>query len=41
MRIDVVSDIHGNLGALSAVLAGIGTRECDDAVNLGGISHWR
>lgn len=37
MRIAVVSDIHGNLGALSAVLADIGTRDCDSVVNLGDI----
>lgn len=37
MRIAVVSDIHGNLGALSAVLADIATRDCDSVVNLGDI----
>jgi len=37
MRIAVISDIHGNLGALSAVLADIGTRDCDSVVNLGDI----
>ena len=37
MRIAVVSDIHGNLGALHAVLADIGARACDVTVNLGDI----
>ena len=37
MRIAVISDIHGNLGALSAVLADIGMRDCDSVVNLGDI----
>lgn len=37
MRIAVISDIHGNLGALSAVLADIGTRDCDSVANLGDI----
>jgi putative phosphoesterase len=37
MRIAVISDIHGNLDALSAVLADIGTRDCDSVVNLGDI----
>lgn len=37
MRIAVVSDIHGNLGALSAVLADIRERGCDRIVNLGDI----
>jgi putative phosphoesterase len=37
MRIAVISDIHDNLGALSAVLADIDTRDCDSVVNLGDI----
>ena len=37
MRIAVVSDIHGNLGALTAVLADIRARACDLTVNLGDI----
>lgn len=37
MRIAVVSDIHGNLGALRAVLADIDARACDLTVNLGDI----
>lgn len=35
MRIAVISDIHGNLGALRAVLAEIVMRSADLAVNLG------
>ena len=35
MRIAVVSDIHGNLKALEAVLADIATRSVDLIVNLG------
>lgn len=37
MRIAVVSDIHGNLDALTAVLADIRARHCDLTVNLGDI----
>lgn len=37
MRIAAISDVHGNLGALSAVLADIRRRGCDVAVNLGDI----
>ncbi len=37
MRIAAVSDIHGNLGALEAVLADIGKRAVDLTVNLGDI----
>ncbi|KRE89518.1 metallophosphoesterase [Frateuria sp. Soil773] len=35
MRIAVLSDIHGNLAALDAVLADLARRGCDLAVNLG------
>jgi predicted phosphodiesterase len=35
MRIAVISDIHGNLAALEAVLADIATRGADLVVNLG------
>jgi putative phosphoesterase len=35
MRIAVISDVHGNLGALEAVLADIEIREVDRIVNLG------
>lgn len=35
MRIAVISDVHGNLGALDAVLADIERRGVDLAVNLG------
>lgn len=37
MRIAALSDIHGNLPALDAVLADIGRRGCDLVVNLGDI----
>jgi predicted phosphodiesterase len=37
MRIAALSDIHGNLAALDAVLADIGRRGCDVIVNLGDI----
>lgn len=37
MRIAAISDIHGNLAALDAVLADIGRRGCDMVVNLGDI----
>lgn len=37
MRIAVVSDIHGNLDALTAVLDDVRTRACDLTVNLGDI----
>ncbi len=37
MRIAAISDIHGNLGALEAVLADIGRRGVDLVVNLGDI----
>lgn len=37
MRIAVISDIHGNIAALDAVLADIATREIDQIVNLGDI----
>lgn len=29
MRIAIISDIHGNLGALEAVLSDVETRRCD------------
>ena len=35
MRIAVISDVHGNLPALRAVLADIAARGCDALVNLG------
>ncbi len=35
MRLAVISDIHGNLLALEAVIADIGTRRVDATVNLG------
>ena len=35
MRLAVISDIHGNLLALEAVLADITTRGVDDTINLG------
>ena len=35
MRIAVVSDIHGNLPALQAVVADIARRGVDSVVNLG------
>ena len=35
MRIAAISDIHGNLGALDAVLADIARRGADLTVNLG------
>ena len=35
MRLAVISDIHGNLLALEAVIADIGTRGVDATVNLG------
>lgn len=37
MRIAVLSDIHGNLAALDAVLADVARRGCDLTVNLGDI----
>jgi len=37
VKIAAISDIHGNLGALDAVLADIGRREVDMVVNLGDI----
>jgi putative phosphoesterase len=37
MKIAAISDIHGNLGALDAVLADIGRRGVDLVVNLGDI----
>ena len=37
MRLAVVSDIHGNLPALQAVLAEIGRERVDRVVNLGDI----
>jgi putative phosphoesterase len=37
MRIAAISDIHGNLAALNAVLADIDRRGCDLIVNLGDI----
>jgi len=35
MRLAVISDIHGNIVALKAVLADLKTRGVDDIVNLG------
>lgn len=35
MRLAVVSDIHGNLGALEAVVADMGQRGVDQVINLG------
>lgn len=35
MRIAVISDIHGNIAALEAVLADIGRQHVDNVVNLG------
>jgi len=37
MRAAVISDIHGNLGALEAVLADIKARKADTIINLGDI----
>jgi predicted phosphodiesterase len=37
MKVAAISDIHGNLGALEAVLADIGRRGVDVTVNLGDI----
>ncbi|MFU3417690.1 metallophosphoesterase family protein, partial [Pseudomonas aeruginosa] len=37
MRIAALSDIHGNIGALDAVLADISCRNVDQIVNLGDI----
>lgn len=37
MRIAALSDIHGNLSALDAVLADIKNRQVDQIVNLGDI----
>ncbi|MBU3729327.1 MAG: metallophosphoesterase, partial [Phycisphaerales bacterium] len=37
MRTALISDIHGNLPALEAVLADIGSRGCDRKVCLGDI----
>ena len=37
MRIAAITDIHGNLPALDAVLADIARRGCDLVVNLGDI----
>lgn len=39
MRIALISDIHGNLPALEAVLADIGRREVDHLFNLGDICY--
>ncbi|MFT4268904.1 MAG: metallophosphoesterase family protein [Xenophilus sp.] len=36
MRLAIVTDIHGNLAALDAVVAGIQRRGADQIVNLGG-----
>ncbi len=38
MRIAVISDIHGNIAALEAVLADITNRSVDDIINLGDIA---
>jgi 3',5'-cyclic AMP phosphodiesterase CpdA len=38
MRLAVISDIHGNLRALEAVLADIRTRAVDGTVNLGDLA---
>jgi predicted phosphodiesterase len=35
MRLAVISDVHGNLPALEAVVADIKKRQVDSAVNLG------
>ena len=37
MRAAVISDIHGKLGALEAVLADIKARKADTIINLGDI----
>jgi len=37
MKIAVISDIHGNVAALDAVLADAATRQVDQIVNLGDI----
>jgi Icc-related predicted phosphoesterase len=37
MKLAVISDIHGNLPALEAVLADIATQGVDQTVNLGDI----
>ncbi|WP_373929119.1 metallophosphoesterase [Sphingomonas aerolata] len=37
MKIAVISDIHGNVAALDAVLGDIATRHVDQIVNLGDI----
>ena len=37
MKIAVISDVHGNIGALEAVLADIATRRVDLIVNLGDV----
>ncbi|MGY1807988.1 metallophosphoesterase family protein [Blastococcus sp. SYSU D00669] len=37
MRIAAISDVHGNLGALDAVLADVATRDVDVVVNLGDV----
>jgi len=37
MKIAVISDIHGNVAALDAVLADIASRQVDQIVNLGDI----
>jgi predicted phosphodiesterase len=39
MRMAVISDIHGNLPALEAVLADIKRRGVDLTVNLGRLRH--
>jgi predicted phosphodiesterase len=36
-RIAIISDVHGNLAALKAVLSDIATESCDTIVNLGDI----
>lgn len=39
MRLAVISDVHGNLAALEAVLADIEARGVDRTVNLGDCVH--
>ena len=38
MRLAIISDIHGNVAALEAVLADMQTRKVDQAINLGDVA---